>query len=69
MMAAMQGVRFRTGVSMVELFRKYLWYLLRERKFDQGAVDDLVALKHAAGLTDQDVAEALRERAQRVYDK
>jgi hypothetical protein len=35
----------------------------------QGAVDDLVALKHAAGLTDQDVAEALRERAQRVYDK
>ncbi len=35
----------------------------------QGAVDDLVALKHAAGLRDDEVAEALKERSQRVYDK
>ncbi len=33
----------------MEVFRKYLWYVLRERKFDQGAVEDLVALKVRVG--------------------
>jgi type II secretory pathway pseudopilin PulG len=63
------GIRFRTGFSPVELFRKYLWFLLRERKFDQEAVDDLITLKTALGLDDAQVAEALNERAKRVYDK
>lgn len=63
----MQALRLKTGFSPVEIFRKYVWYLLRERKFDQDAVDDLVALKQAAGLSDAEVAEAVRERAQRVY--
>jgi len=43
--------------------------MLRERKFDVDAVADMVALKGALGLSDADVAEALRERAQRIYDK
>lgn len=63
------GIRLRTGFSPVELFRKYLWYLLRERKFDQEAVEDLIVLKSALGLNDAQVAEALNERAKRVYDK
>jgi len=63
------GIRFRTGFSPVELFRKYLWFLLRERKFDQEAVDDLIALKGALVLDDAQVAEALGERAKRVYEK
>lgn len=63
------GIRFRTGFSPVELFRKYLWYLLRERSFDQEAVDDAIALKTGLGLNDDQVAEALRERANRVYEK
>jgi hypothetical protein len=63
------GIRFRTGFSPVELFRKYLWFLLRERKFDQEAVDDLIALKAALGLDDAQVVEALNERANRVYEK
>lgn len=63
------GIRFRTGFSPVELFRKYLWFLLRERKFDQEAVDDLIALKAALALDDAHVAEALGERAKRVYEK
>ncbi len=67
--AVIGGIRFRTGFSPVELFRKYLWFLLRERKFDQEAVDDLIALKTALGLDDAQVAEALEERAKRVYDK
>jgi hypothetical protein len=46
-----------------------VWFVLRERKFDAAAVDDLAALKRAAGLSDADVAEALRERASRVYAK
>lgn len=63
------GIRFRTGFSPVELFRKYLWFLLRERKFDQEAVDDLIALKAVLALNDAHVAEALGERAKRVYEK
>jgi len=68
--ASMIGaLRLRTGFNNTEIFRKYLWFLLRERKFDQAAVEDMVALKHAAGLKDEEVAEAVRERAQRIYDK
>ena len=45
----------RTGFSPVEIFRKYMWYLLRERKFDQEAVADMIHLKHALGLRDDQV--------------
>lgn len=37
----------------MELFRKYLWFLLRERQFDSEAVADLVALRAALGLSDE----------------
>lgn len=40
-----QKLQRASGFSPVEMFRKYLWYLLRERKFDLGAVEDLVAIK------------------------
>lgn len=63
------GLRLKTGFSPVEIFRKYLWFLLRERKFDQDAIDDLVALKSILDLSDTDVAEALKERAKRVYEQ
>lgn len=56
--SAMRGLRRRTGFKPVEIFRKYLWYLLRERKFDQEAVDDVFALKAALGLTDEQVYSA-----------
>jgi hypothetical protein len=41
----------------------------RPCQFDVDAVADMVALKAALELSDADVAEALRERAQRIYDK
>jgi hypothetical protein len=47
---------------------RYLWYLLRERKFDQEAVDDLVQLRGALQLSDTEVAEALKERSQVLPD-
>lgn len=62
-------LKLQTGFTSVEVFRKYLWFLLRERQFDEGALDDLVALKAALGLSDEEVAAALRERAERVYEK
>ncbi|GIL61657.1 hypothetical protein Vafri_16054, partial [Volvox africanus] len=65
----MRKLQRSSGFSPVEVFRKYLWYLLRERKFDQGAVEDVVAIKVGLGLTDADAGEALRERATRIYDK
>ena len=45
----------QTGFKPVEIFRKYLWYLLRERKFDQEAADDLVYLKSVLNLSDDQV--------------
>ncbi|KAG1681170.1 hypothetical protein FOA52_015613 [Chlamydomonas sp. UWO 241] len=67
--ATIKGLCRQTGFTPVEVFRKYLWYALRERKFNQDAVDDIVALKVAAALNDEQVAEALGERAQRIYDE
>lgn len=67
--ATMTTIRLRTGFTPVEIFRKYLWYLLRERKFDNDAVEDVLALRTALGLSEEQVAEALKERAQRIYDK
>lgn len=64
-----QRLQRASGFTPVEVFRKYLWFVLRERKFDLDAVADMVALKGALGLSDEEVAEALRERAQRIYDK
>ena len=49
-------IRRSSGFSAVEVFRKYLWYLLRERTFDPDAVADMVQLKVALGLTDEDVS-------------
>eukprot|EP00210_Caulerpa_lentillifera_P001951 g1872.t1 len=62
-------IRVKAGFTPTEVFRKYLWYLLRERKFDQTAVDDLICLKKSLQLTEEDVATALKERAQRIYEK
>lgn len=50
-----QGIIGRTGFSPTEAFRKYLWFALRERKFDQDAVDDLVQLKMSLRLQDSEV--------------
>ena len=52
-----QGIIGRTGFSPTEAFRKYLWFALRERKFDQDAVDDLVQLKTALRLQDSEVGQ------------
>ena len=64
-----QMIRMKTGFTPTEVFRKYLWFVLRERKFDQSAVDDLIALKTSLQLSESDVATALKERAQRIYEK
>lgn len=45
----------RTGFTEGELFRKYLWYLLRERRFDADAVADLLHLRATLGLADEQV--------------
>eukprot|EP00803_Ostreobium_quekettii_P003706 evm.model.scf_4588.1 EVM.evm.TU.scf_4588.1 scf_4588:492-2081(+) len=62
-------LKMKMGYSSTEIFRKYLWYLLREIRFGQEAVDDLVYLKEVLKMTDDDIADALKERATRIYDK
>ena len=44
-------IKRQTGFPEEAVFRKFLWFLLRERKFDQSAVDDMVLLKSALSLT------------------
>ena len=48
-----------TGFSSVEIYRKYLWFVLRERKFNSEALDDLIALKGALRLSDAQARAAL----------
>lgn len=50
-----RGLQTKTGFKPGEIFRKYLWYLLRERKFDQDAVNDVVYLKSLLNLNDDQV--------------
>ena len=49
-----RGLKGRSGFSAVEIFRKYLWYVLRERKFDEDAVADLALLRNALSMTDDE---------------
>ena len=46
----------KTGFNASEIFRKYLWYLLRERKFDAEAVNDVIQLKASLLLSDEEVS-------------
>lgn len=48
----LRGLSMKTGFKPEEIFRKYLWYLLRERKFDHAAVEDIVYLKATLGLNE-----------------
>lgn len=48
----LRGLRMKTGFSAVETFRKYLWYTLRERKFDADTVADLIHLAEQLELGD-----------------
>ena len=48
----------KTGFNAAEIFRKYLWFLLRERKFDTDAVSDVVQLKNSLQLSDGEVRNA-----------
>eukprot|EP01025_Chloroclados_australasicus_P046564 TRINITY_DN5133_c1_g1_i6.p1 TRINITY_DN5133_c1_g1~~TRINITY_DN5133_c1_g1_i6.p1 ORF type:complete len:379 (-),score=31.16 TRINITY_DN5133_c1_g1_i6:212-1348(-) len=65
----LRTLAFRTGFSATEMFRKWLWYVLRERKFDQEALDDLIYLKNKLRLTNEQVAQALRARCERIEKK
>jgi hypothetical protein len=51
-----RGLKMRSGFSATEIFRKYLWYLLRERKFDEDAVTDLAVLRTALSMSDEEVS-------------
>uniref|UniRef100_A0A7S0V9P8 Armadillo-like repeats domain-containing protein n=1 Tax=Polytomella parva TaxID=51329 RepID=A0A7S0V9P8_9CHLO len=64
-----QGIQRSCHCTAVEAFRKYLWFVLRERPFDENALLDLAKIKEAFAMTDDEVVEALKERAQRIYDK
>lgn len=49
------------------VFRKYLRYILNERPFDTDAVEDVLALRAACGLSDKEVAAVIKEVAERTF--
>ena len=55
----------KTGFTATEIFRKYLWYLLRERRFDEDAVADLSALRSVLAMRDEEVSPLSRHRDSR----
>lgn len=66
---AIQGLGKATGFNQRELFRKYLKYLLNERKFDAQAVADVIHLKRVCGLSDMEIVEAINETGEAVFKK
>lgn len=52
-----RNIQIKTGFNASEVFRKFLWYLLRERKFDSEAVNDVVQLKASLQLSDAEVSQ------------
>lgn len=54
----LRSLKMKTGFNSAEIFRKYLWYLLRERKFDTEAVNDVVQLKSSLQLSDEEVSQS-----------
>ncbi|QDZ19847.1 hypothetical protein HOP50_03g23630 [Chloropicon primus] len=65
----LEKIRYTTTFSYDLIFRKYLRYLLNERKFDAEAVSDLLHLKATCQLTDDQMKEVMREIAQRTFKK
>jgi hypothetical protein len=45
---------------------RFLWYVLRERKFDEVAVTDLMTLRDRMRLNNEELAEAMYERCVRT---
>lgn len=66
---AMHGLKKASGFTNLELFRKYLKYLLNERKFDAEAVADVIHLKRVCRLKDEEVVEAINETGESVFKK
>ena len=48
---------------------RFLWFVLKDRNFDESAVADLAHLKQELQLSSDDVAEVFRERCKRIEKK
>jgi hypothetical protein len=67
--AALDKIKYVTKFSNHLIFRKYFRYMLNERKFDTEAVADLLTLKAACQLGDDDLKDIFREVASRTFKK
>jgi hypothetical protein len=57
------------ALTINTLARRFLWFVLKERKFDDTAVEDLIVLKNRMSLSNEEVAAALYERCIRIEKK
>ncbi|XP_078167731.1 ribosomal RNA small subunit methyltransferase J [Carex rostrata] len=64
--SALKGLMKKTGFSMDEILRKYIRYALNQNKFDLERVMNLIHLRKATMLADDDVAEILNEISRRI---
>lgn len=67
--SVLEKIRYVTTFSYDLIFRKYLRYMLNERKFDTEAVSDLLLLKATCQLTDAQLKDIYREVAARTFKK
>jgi len=65
--AVVRSLCARTGFSPNALFRKQLRYMLNERPFDGEVAADLLALRAACGLGEEELLEVLRDTAERTF--
>lgn len=56
----------QTGFDMDDVVRKYIRYTLNEKQFNPDVVVDLIHLRKASMLEDNEVAEILNEISRRI---
>ncbi|KAE8795022.1 hypothetical protein D1007_30222 [Hordeum vulgare] len=63
---AIQELMQKTGFDMDDVVRKYIRYTLNEKQFNPDVVVDLIHLRKASMLEDNEVAEILNEISRRI---
>ncbi|KAM3388294.1 hypothetical protein ACQJBY_010831 [Aegilops geniculata] len=63
---ALQELMQKTGFDMDDVVRKYIRYTLNEKQFNPDVVVDLIHLRKASMLEDNEVAEILNEISRRI---
>ncbi|XP_077221176.1 ribosomal RNA small subunit methyltransferase J [Tasmannia lanceolata] len=65
-LSTLKGLMQKTGFEMEEILRKYIRYALNEKPFNPDMIVDLLHLRKASMLEDEQIAEVLNEISRRI---